>query len=158
MTHRWPLASAAPVALIAAGVAAWFTWAADPPMAVPDGRLTPGDVATSDPAVICHPGYSRSQRVYETQGPAVYGELREIILERYGGVDVPRSPYELDDRIPLCLGGRQSALNLWPQLIAEARIKDQIEIRACRLACKVGTREAIEAWQAKFRGDWRKIR
>lgn len=148
----------APVALIAVGVAAWFTWAADAPMAVPDDRLTPGDVATSDPSVICHPGYSRTQRLYEQYGPKVYGEIRSMV---FGAYHIPVSAsrnYELDDRIPLCIGGRQSTLNLWPQRLSEAKIKDRIEAEACRAACEVGTREAVESWQAKFRGDWRKLR
>lgn len=150
--------AAAPVALIAAGVAAWFTWAADAPLAVPDDRLTPGDVATSDPGVICHPGYSRSQRVYETQGPAAYGELQNLVLGLYHRWATIPDNFTMDDRVPLCLGGRQSLDNLWPEPHAESKIKDRIEVEACRAACEVGTREAIESWQAKFRSDWRKLR
>jgi hypothetical protein len=147
-------------ALIGIGIAAWVGYSAIAGahrQAVPDDFLTPGDIATSDPNVICQPGYSRSQRLYEADLPA-YRALRRAVLDRYGIAAADRQKFTLDDRIPLCLGGRQSPRNVWPEPFWEAVDKDRIEVTACRAACAVHTRAAVEHWQRKFLGDWRAIR
>jgi hypothetical protein len=147
---------ALPAALIAVGAVAWF--ASQPSMAVPDDRLTPGDVATADPDVICRMGYAATQRLARRIGLAGYAEVRNEVFMRYSVPYARRKAYQIDDRVPLCLGGRQSLGNLWPQPWGEARVKDKIEAQACRAACAAHTVEAVREWQARFLGDWRRMK
>ena len=124
---------------------------------LPDAKLTPGAVATSDPAIICQPGYSQSQRLHD-HDRAAYDALRRAAFARYGVAWEDRAAFELDDRIPLCLGGSQVLDNVWPEPRFgpdNAGAKDRVERAACRAACEAGTRSAVLRWQQFFRGDWR---
>ncbi len=127
---------------------------------VPNQRLTPGATTTSDPAVICHRGYSRSQRLYR-HDRAAYDALRRAAFAAYGVPWSERAEFELDDRIPLCLGGVQVLANVWPEPRFgpdNAGDKDQVERDACRAACAAGTRAAVEIWHDRFRRDWQRAR
>lgn len=117
-----------------------------------DRALTPGDIETSDPDVICHPGYSRAQRVWNMQGPEAYMTLRRQVFERYRIPYSDRTRYELDDLVPLCLGGRQSLANLWPERWREAIEKDRIEREMCRQVCETHTEDAVRRAQEWFMG------
>ncbi|MBF6560528.1 MAG: hypothetical protein IVW56_09575 [Candidatus Binataceae bacterium] len=135
-------------------VAALFLIAASP-----SAVLTPGAVATSDPDVICHRGYSSTQRLYRTDR-AAYWRLRREVFAEYRVPASEGRQFEVDDRIPLCLGGEQVLANLWAQPRFgpdNAEEKDRIEALACRAACREHTRAAILRWQNAFRGDWRRI-
>ncbi len=66
----------------------------------PDPRLTPGAVATSDPAVFCHPGYSRSVR-------HTSGRMKRDVYRAYG-IDRRSGHYEMDHLVPLAIGGFSS--------------------------------------------------
>lgn len=120
--------------------------------AVPDPKLTPGAVASTDLAAICAPGYARSHRLYEIAREA-YWSLTDHVLRTYGVHD--RHAVELDHRVPLALGGANSWLNVWPQPLAEARIKDRLEIAVWRAVCRDHTL-SLDAAQAMFMGDWRR--
>jgi hypothetical protein len=52
-----------------------LSYAAD--TGVPNDSLTPGAVASHDPAVVCAPGYARSQRLYRIDRRAYWEEVRE---------------------------------------------------------------------------------
>lgn len=43
----------------------------------PDPQLTPGAILTSDPRVVCHPGYSKTVRHYSV-------EMSKQIFSEYG--------------------------------------------------------------------------
>jgi len=144
-------------ALIGVGAALWIAYAGVGGYAVPDDRLTPGQIATSDPNVICHRGYSRSQRLYDSD-PEGYIRLRAAVMRAYHIAPVDRGKFELDHRVPACLAGTPTFANSWPQIWDEARVKDRIEAQACRAACREHTVEAVERWQRAFEGDWRRIR
>lgn len=115
---------------------------------VPNDTLTPGAVATSDHQAICGGEYSRTHR-------RTGYELKEWVAREYG-IDRHAGDWEIDHRIPLCLGGADTAANLWPQPGAGPlgyHEKDALEWRACRAVC-AGKLELSDAvgW---FRGDWR---
>ncbi len=103
--------------------------AADP--VLPDPQLTPGVVVTSDPAIICHAGYSRSVR-------HTSGRMKHEIYVEYG-VDHSGGHYEVDHLVPLSLGGADVARNLWVQSYDgnpwNAHRKDRLEWRLLHLAC-----------------------
>lgn len=63
----------------------------------PDPRLTPGAVATSDPGVFCHAGYSRSVR-------HTSGRVKRQVCQAYG-IDRRSGSYEIDHLVPLAING-----------------------------------------------------
>jgi hypothetical protein len=115
---------------------------------LPDPRLTPGAVLTSDVARICAPGYARSVR------HAAYALKLAIYAEYHLTPHAGR--YEIDHLIPLELGGADVAENLWPQSYdapGNAGKKDRLENFLHREVCagKLPLREA----QAEIAGNWR---
>ena len=134
-------------AVLAALVVAGPAWAREDPIR-PDPRLTPGAVATEDPAVFCQDGYARSHR-------HTSGRLKARVYRAYG---VPRDArhYEIDHLIPLSLGGADTAANLWPESRDtrpwNAAAKDRLEWRLLHLVCG-GQVPAMEAQQA-IAADW----
>ena len=108
----------------------------------PDPLLTPGAIASMSAAEVCAPGYSRAHRVWHDKA----GTLR-----KYGLPLRAMSAVEDDDRIPVCAGGDNAdPHNHWPELWADARRKDAIEARACRMVC-VG-KITLDTAQQFFRG------
>ena len=63
----------------------------------PDPRLTPGAVATSDPDVFCHAGYSRSVR-------HTSGRVKRQVCQACG-IDRRSGSYEIDHLVPPAIGG-----------------------------------------------------
>src|SRR4051794_8031273 len=74
---------------------------------VPNPRLTPGDVLTTDLETIKEPNYSRSVRNVS------HAEKRAVAL-RYGIRPSQLDGCEVDHLIPLSLGGSNTIENLWP--------------------------------------------
>ena len=106
----------------------------------PDPRLTPGAVASSDLAVFCHAGYSRS--------------VRRDVYRAYG-IDRRSGHYEMDHLVPLALGGTDVPENLWPEDRDNewgAEAKDRLEWRLVQLVCG----RAVDAgWaQHDIATDW----
>ena len=116
---------------------------ADP--AMPDPALTPGAVATTDPAVICAPGYARAHRTWRG---------RQNTMREYDIAPSEWRDYTDDDRVPVCLGGdNASPKNHWAQPFDEALVKDRLEDEMCREVC--AGEISLPAAQAIFLGDWR---
>lgn len=112
---------------------------------LPDPVLTPGAIASTDQAEVCAFGYAKSHR----QTP---NALKDAVARAYGLTS--RRDVEMDHRIPLCLGGADTAANLWPQPLPEARAKDVLERETCKAVCN-GSMSLSDA-QKRFMGDWRK--
>lgn len=113
----------------------------------PDPRLTPGAVATSDPAIFCHAGYSRSVR-------HTSGRVKRDVYRAYG-IDRRSGHYEMDHLVPLALGGGDVPENLWPEDRDNewgAEAKDRLEWRLVQLVCG----RAVDAGQAQhdIATDW----
>ncbi|THF85083.1 hypothetical protein E7T09_18810 [Deinococcus sp. KSM4-11] len=110
----------------------------------PDPALTPGDVLTTDAAVICKPGYTKTVR-------NVPQALKEQVYREYGVHSRAPGEYEVDHLISLELGGSNSLRNLWPQSYLteplNAHVKDALENRLHDLAC-AGKLSFPEAQQA----------
>lgn len=106
--------------------------AADPVM--PDPKLTPGAVATTDLRVICKKGYAKSVR-------HTSGKLKAKIYREYG-IEKRAGHYEIDHLVPLGIGGADVAANLWPESYEtrpwNAAVKDRLEIRLIHLVCYEG--------------------
>lgn len=96
-----------------------------------DRTLTPGDVATDDVRLICTPGHASAVRMPLSE----WDRVAPQVFATYG-VDFGRHrSYELDHLVPLELGGSNAPSNLWPEPLAEAKRKDQIENQLHRRVC-----------------------
>lgn len=115
---------------------------------LPDPVLTPGAVLTSDPSVVCHPGYSKTVR-------HTSGSTKHAVYVAYG-LSNKTGHYEIDHLIPLSLGGADVQGNLWPQSYDtptwNATVKDKLEWKLLHMVCK-GQLPMATAQQAMAR-DW----
>ena len=120
---------------------------------VPDPKLSPGDVLTSDPKIVCVSGYTKTVR-------NVPQALKEQVYREYGITSRQSGEYEIDHLISLELGGSNSIRNLFPEsfktMPLNAHVKDALENRLHDLACsgKITLAEAQQAiasnWTAAY--------
>jgi len=100
---------------------------------LPNPRMTPGDVLTTDRSVVCVPGYTKTVR-------NVPPSLKNQVYRQYGITARQPREYEIDHLISLELGGSNSIRNLWPQSYLtqplNAHVKDQLENKLHALVCK----------------------
>lgn len=117
------------------------------PVFLPDSSITPGAVATTDTAVVCHRTTKTVRHTTEATKAHVYAE--------YGIVRHRTGQFEIDHLIPLELGGADTIANLWPEPAAPKpgfHEKDQLENRLHRLACDGGI--ALDSAQRWIAHDW----
>jgi len=95
----------------------------------------------------CHEG----PRLYETDHAAYVRQSRRVFAA-WGVPYGDRHNYELDHRVPRCLGGSDADDNLWPQPIGEALTKDRLETEACRRVCQAQTMRLDDA--VRLFDDW----
>lgn len=120
----------------------------------PDPVLTPGSVETQDIDIICHHKTGERRHATPSEKASVYTAYH--LAGRHSGFCAGRVGCDLDDRVPLECGGRNDALNLWPQRgtgpYNQAQ-KNRLEGLCHRLVC-AGTITPAEG-QAWFLGDWK---
>ena len=142
--HRLLLALAA--LTLGSGLAAGYNLSAP---VLPDPKLSPGDVLTSDPKLVCVSGYTRTVR-------NVPQSLKEQVYHAYGITSRQPGEYEIDHIISLELGGSNSVRNLYPESYRtqplNAHVKDALENHLHALACsgKIPLQEA----QTAIAGNW----
>ncbi len=139
------------LALVGSVMTATAAFAVDP--ILPDAKLTPGAVLTTDEGTICQPGYSRSVR-------HTSGALKHQVYVEYG-IDRNTGHYEIDHLIPLGIGGADSRENLWPESRDtqpwNAGVKDKlenylhVEVCAGHIAVKDAQKAIAADWVAAFR-------
>lgn len=114
----------------------------------PDPVLTPGVVATTNVAVVCHPGYAKSVR-------HTSNAEKSRVYRLYGVTD--KRPYVIDHLISLELGGADVIENMWPELVPDARKKDRLEnylhylVCTGRLSLTVAQHDIAHDWNAAYR-------
>ena len=110
-----------------------------PQYAVPNSRFTPGVIDTTLVADltkakhmisgvehnICAPDFVTPPFRVATKSE----KIKTAVCRAYGVASgCPGSDWELDDILPIEMGGKNVQANLWPQPIKEARVKDhQVE-------------------------------
>ncbi len=113
-------------------------------MSTPDSKLTPGVLCT--PSDLDFKGYDYPSKVARCNRNISQVEKTEV-ARNYGNIPpLEWAKYEFDHYMPLCAGGSNSRENLWPQPIAEAKLKDVIEVQVCT-ALKSGTMTQDQALQ-----------
>lgn len=117
--------------------------------ALPNPRLTPGDVLTTDAAAVCAPGYARRVR-------DVPQSVKNGVYRAYGITRREPGEYEVDHLISLELGGSNSARNLWPESYRtqplNARVKDRLENALHEQVC--AGRVSLPDAQTAIAADW----
>lgn len=117
------------------------------PYALPSATLTPGAVLTTDVSVISKPGYPATVR------HVTAAEKKQVATEyAFTGAS---STVEYDHLISIELGGSNDVTNLWPQPIAEAKVKDGLEdyLHAKVIEGKLPLPEV----QKRIAADWVKL-
>lgn len=116
---------------------------------LPDAKLSPGDVLTSDPKIICVSGYTKTVR-------NVPQSLKEQVYRSYGITSRESGEYEIDHIISLELGGSNSIRNLYPESFKtqplNAHVKDSLENKLHALAC--GGQITMQEAQTAIAGNW----
>jgi hypothetical protein len=112
---------------------------------------TPGAIASSDPAVVCVRGYSRTVRpAYDY----AWRRFRVSVFRAYGIPHEQWRNFTLDHAIPLSLGGAPEDLrNVWPEPKSEAKRKDEVEDALLLAACYRHT-ISLRAAQATIGRNW----
>ncbi len=95
----------------------------------PDNRLTPGKLCDL-------PVEYRYAEQIAYCGRDVATETKAEIFAAYRRLGYPmsssnRADYKIDHYIPLCMGGSNDEVNLWPQHVSIYNITDSIEALAC---------------------------
>ena len=127
---------------------------------VPNRKLTPGAVATREIATVCQTGYARRVRPRGN----VWRRLKDEVYNEYGlprgqrsSVDADghrHAAYEIDHLVPIELGGAPADLaNLWPQPMAAAEQKDEVENRLHVLVCT--HQITLRGAQSDIENDWK---
>ena len=137
--------------LVGSVMTATAAMAADP--VVPDPKLTPAAVATTDKITICQPGYSKSVR-------HTSGQLKHEVYVEYG-IARNTGHYEIDHLIPLGIGGADTRENLWPENRDNqpwnAGLKDRlenylhVEVCAGHIAAQDAQKAIAADWVAAYR-------
>jgi hypothetical protein len=128
---------------------------------LPNPKLTPGSVRTTDANEICSHG-TRELRLYNNDRARARERYVHVLRsysvqngsdKEYKGVANHR---QMDHLIPLGIGGADSDDNLWPQPYDEAILKDKLEWRMRDLVCKENVRSPaqIEKLQQEIRTNW----
>jgi hypothetical protein len=120
---------------------------------LPNSKLTPGSVLTTDTTLICKPGYSKTVR-------HTSGKLKRQIYAEYG-VNARAGHYEIDHLIPLGIGGADTRENLWPEsydtqpgnALAKDRLEDFLHTEVCsgRISITQAQKEIAADWIAAYR-------
>ncbi len=121
----------------------------------PDPNLTPGDMYENiSLREICTHGYSSRIR-------NVNPEHKQFIKRMYEIDPSEFSEYSIDHFIPLCLGGTNSLMNLWPQRITnvvygtkeKAKSDDYLFQQVCdgQMSLKEAQRLILKDWVAVYK-------
>jgi hypothetical protein len=120
-------------------------------LTLPNASITPGAVASSDPAVVCVRGYSRTVRpTYDY----AWRRFRVSVFRAYGISHEQWKDFVLDHDVPLSLGGAPEDLrNVWPEPKVEAKRKDEVEDALLAAVCYRHTL-TLAAAQAAIVRNW----
>jgi hypothetical protein len=111
----------------------------------PDLQVTPGVARPMTVLTLCATRWGLDRR-HVTDG------MKKRVATAYGVRWANRRAYEFDHEIPRELGGADDERNLWPQPLAEARLKDRLENKLHAAVCSGAL--SLETAQREIRDDW----
>jgi hypothetical protein len=114
-------------------------------VAMPRREITPGLARPLSKATVCSTKWGRDERHVDES-------TKKKVCEAYGAKHCPGPDWELDHLVSRELAGADDAKNLWPQPIAEARLKDRLENLLHKKVC-AGEISLAEA-QREIGADW----
>jgi hypothetical protein len=114
---------------------------------LPRADLTPGLTRPLTVNQVCTTKWGLDHRF-------VTEEMKKQVCKAYGAAECPGPKWELDHLIPRELGGADDVKNIWPQPIAEAKVKDRVENWAHLRVC-AGELNRFNYFQKQFAVDWR---
>jgi hypothetical protein len=126
-------------------------------IARPDPKLTPGAVATSDAATICHQS-SHAKGIFSPRSRLISAADQQAVFSAYHISATQAKHYGLDFLVPLQLGGANSSANLWPMPLNRGlnfHQKQVLNIRVHVVVCH-GEMKVDQAQRA-FETDWVKL-
>jgi hypothetical protein len=115
--------------------------------AMPDRTLTPG-AATSDITQIC----PHVNPAIEAARPDSAEKVR--VFTAYRIPPGEQRLYVIDHRISLSIGGENVPQNLWPQPVAQAKVKDHVEAVLHAGVCRKVNPVPLAAAQEAEAKDW----
>ena len=135
-------AAALVLSLAACATAAAGAWTLPAPS-------TPGAIVSSDPALVCVRGYSRTVR------PAYNYAWRKFRVSVFRAYGIPHEQWHdyTIEHLPLEIGGANDVRNLWPQLLGDSKRKDEVE-DALRVAVCVKHTLTLASAQAAIARNW----
>jgi hypothetical protein len=127
------------------------------PLARPDPNLTPGAVATTDLATVCHQS-KRARGVYGQKNALISPGDQQAILDAYK-IPAPQAKhYGFDFLVPLQLGGANARPNIWPVSMTHGvgfREKYVLNVRMHVLVCH--GEMPLDQAQRAMANDWIKL-
>lgn len=115
---------------------------------LPNPSATPGAVRDGATAKeLCSKSFRTEQYRHTTEK-----EKKQVCLAYRITAGCPGPGYEIDHLISLEIGGADNTENLWPQPIAQARMKDKLEDYLHRQVC--GGKMTLLQAQDYIRLDW----
>jgi hypothetical protein len=120
---------------------------------LPDDKVTPGVIRTTDASEICAPSFRTKPFRLTTQA------MKNQVYKAYGverNKGMCKGGCEVDHRVPLELGGLDDVKNLWPQPSQPApgfHEKDKLENALKRAVC-TDKKMTLKQAQDALRGDW----
>jgi hypothetical protein len=136
-------------------------WGNDIGFSLPDPSVTPGAVnqgcvadPSRDPLVVNGIEVNMCARDFRTRFLRhTLLSTKKLVCSEYGAANCPSRDWEVDHLISLELCGLDSKENLWPQPIAEARVKDHlVEDVLPKLICS--GKISLEDAQKCIASDW----
>ena len=119
---------------------------------LPDNSCTPGAVSDATLVQICTSGYAASVR----PSSSYTSRLKRRQMRAYGVASERPAAFEEDHLVSLELGGDPTAPeNLWPEPIADARVKDRVENATHEAVCR-GDLE-LDVAQQWIAADWQDL-
>lgn len=117
--------------------------------ALPDPKLTPGAIRTSDATEICAKSFRTKKYRKTTQLMK-----KQVCTNYHITVKCPNAKtMEIDHDLPLELGGQDNMNNLWPQMAPEFHKKDVLENKLHHLVC-IDKSMTLPAAQSCIISDW----
>jgi hypothetical protein len=121
------------------------------PPAMPNRKLTPGAVQTTDVHQVC----PHTNPAFEKARPGT--SVKNKVYAEYGIASHTTGQYEVDHLIPLELGGANTIANLWPELNDHPRSgvlnsKDLLENKLHSLVCS--GKVSLTAAQKAIATNW----